>query len=530
MLAARRLSDPFLAALQPPPDESPEAREARLATEREAKRISDAIDEELRKEREERKAKLRGRKEVKVLLLGQSESGKTTTLKQFQIAYTPKAFREERLAWRYVIYLNLVRSVRRILDTLFPAERHDITLNNTSIDSPSDDPPSSDAPQPQTPSEHQSASPESYTNHPPSAAASTPRSSPFSSPPYTDIRTRLEPILFLEEKLIQQLAGGDDDEPTRLGVVPPTSPMSKPGISRSRSASRGTINLTEISVNNRHNWKRTLTRLAQGSKNDAHVENLKQQTNPADPAHILSQCSADIERLWADEAVQAELGRKRIRLEESSGFYLDSVPRITALGYEPSDDDVLKARLKTLGVVEHTFALEKGKERGFDWKIYDVGGARNQRQAWAPYFEDMDAIIFLAPISAFDQVLAEDPRINRLEDTLFLWRSLVSNKLLAKVSIVLFLNKCDLLQKKLEAGVQLSHYLASYGQRPNTYEAVSKYFRSKFLALDQSYSPNPQRDVYLHLTSVTDTRRTASIIDDVREIILRQALRGTKML
>lgn len=55
--------------------------------------------------------------------------------------------------------------------------------------------------------------------------------------------------------------------------------------------------------------------------------------------------------------------------------------------------------------------------------------------AWAPYFDDMDAIIFLAPISCFDQVyfpafqsipdrvltlpfccqvLEEDPGVNRL--------------------------------------------------------------------------------------------------------------------
>jgi guanine nucleotide-binding protein alpha-1 subunit len=34
--------------------------------------------------------------------------------------------------------------------------------------------------------------------------------------------------------------------------------------------------------------------------------------------------------------------------------------------------------------------------------------------AWAPYFDDMDAIIFLAPLSCFDQVLTEDPTVNRL--------------------------------------------------------------------------------------------------------------------
>ena len=30
-----------------------------------------------------------------------------------------------------------------------------------------------------------------------------------------------------------------------------------------------------------------------------------------------------------------------------------------------------------------------------------------KRHAWYPYFDDINAIIFLAPISAFDQVLAE---------------------------------------------------------------------------------------------------------------------------
>jgi hypothetical protein len=50
--------------------------------------------------------------------------------------------------------------------------------------------------------------------------------------------------------------------------------------------------------------------------------------------------------------------------------------------------DVLKARLKTTGVVEHTFLVTSGSNRGVEWRFFDVGGARNQRQAWAPYFED----------------------------------------------------------------------------------------------------------------------------------------------
>jgi guanine nucleotide-binding protein subunit alpha len=88
--------------------------------------------------------------------------------------------------------------------------------------------------------------------------------------------------------------------------------------------------------------------------------------------------------------------------------YLDEIPRITAKKYIPTDGgyfinslhgilksyftaDVLKARLKTMGVVEHTFSISSGSNRGVQWKIYDVGGARNQRQAWAPYFEDSES-------------------------------------------------------------------------------------------------------------------------------------------
>ena len=119
----------------------------------------------------------------------------------------------------------------------------------------------------------------------------------------------------------------------------------------------------------------------------------------------------------------------------------------------------------------------------------------------------MNAIIFLAPISTFDQVLAEvgplppkvarlgsinpkDPHVNRLEDSILLWKSIVSNKLLSDVNIILFLNKCDLLQvcshpeilaattltfcqAKLNAGMRLNQHMVSYGDRPNDYDSVS---------------------------------------------------------
>ena len=150
------------------------------------------------------------------------------------------------------------------------------------------------------------------------------------------------------------------------------------------------------------------------------------------------------------------------------------VDRITHRDYVPSDDDVVRSRLRTLGVQEHRILFETGPAAGTEWCLYDVGGSRTQRAAWFPFFDDCDAIIFLAPISCFDERLVEDRRINRLEDSFMLWKAVVSSKLLAKTSIVLFLNKCDLLEQKLTSGVRVRDYVHSFGDRPNDVEHATR--------------------------------------------------------
>ena len=53
-----------------------------------------------------------------------------------------------------------------------------------------------------------------------------------------------------------------------------------------------------------------------------------------------------------------------------------------------------------------------------------------------PFFEDAHALLFLAPINCFDETLEEDRRVNRLEDSFILWKSVVGSKLLRKCIIV----------------------------------------------------------------------------------------------
>ncbi|KAF9467322.1 guanine nucleotide binding protein, alpha subunit [Collybia nuda] len=476
--------DPLTIAMAPPPNETEAERQERLDAEKEAQKRSDAIDEELNRQRlAEKRVKC-----VRVLLLGQSESGKSTTLKNFQLFHSSKAFRTERASWRAVVQLNVVRSIRTILELMSEVQA------------------ATAPPQPR-----------------PTNAAPAP-SYPKLTPEHLKLKMRLSPLQQVEEALLRRLTpvGSADFEATRLSPVT-NLPYSN----------RLTVTGGEVAVNSSTPWKTAFTRLmASTTRTSFDSAQEIDFDDPKDPGVILNACAEDMIRLWNDSTIKEILNVRNLRLEDLAGFFLDSLSRVTSPRYVPTDDDILRARLKTLGVSEHRFSLKAGNMMSHDWRVFDVGGARSLRQtrtpinllaAWAPYFDNMDAIIFLAPMSGFDQVLDEDPMVNRLEDSILLWKSIVSNPLLKATEIVLFLNKIDIFKAKLADGVQFGKYVVSYGNRPNDFDSASRYLMKKFAGIHKSASPQP-RTFYCHLTAVTDVKSTHTILNNVKDMVLRQNL------
>jgi len=185
----------------------------------------------------------------------------------------------------------------------------------------------------------------------------------------------------------------------------------------------------------------------------------------------------------------------------------------------PSDSDIVRARLRTMGVEEHRFVMNHGPAPSTEWYLYDIGGSRSMRPHWIPYFDDVQAIIFLAPL-AFNQVLEEDPTVNRLADSISLWREICSNRLLASATIILFLNKMDILRANLDAGIKVVKYVPSYGNSPNDVEHVTAYFREKFRSYHKRLSPR-LRPFMCYETNAIDTDATTAMLVGVREGILR---------
>jgi GTPase SAR1 family protein len=390
------MSDPLKPFI--PSNETPEDKRSRILAEKEAKKKSETIDKQIKAEKE----KLNKQKVSKLLLLGSSESGKSTVLKQLKIIHG-KGLEDERSQYRRIVHLNVLTAMKALTNAL------------TSF---------------------------GYSLHPNNS-------------------------IHLEKF-------------NRLNSV------------------KDSLNRNSISV--------------QAAVKDSSLDDNAYQ--------LFMEHAEAIKALWKDPAIKkAYEHASEIGLQDSAKYFLDRVEKFTVKDYLPTDTDILQARVRTIGVTEHHFKID-----GTTYKIYDVGGHRSQRHFWAPYFEDVNAIIFMAAISSFDQTLEEAPNVNRMNDAIQLFRSICNHELFKNTSIILFLNKIDILQNKLTVA-QLKDYFPDY-KGDNKFQSVTRFFQDKFRECNQ----NEEKNVYVHLTHATDTKQMRVIVASVNDIVQRRNLRASGLI
>jgi hypothetical protein len=202
------------------------------------------------------------------------------------------------------------------------------------------------------------------------------------------LRLRLTPLRGVQQDLQRRLGAAAIEEssnPGSGGVLPRPS---------------------EFAIRSRDGWRSALERFrgrpAAGVQESARAADARVR-KAAEVTEVVVGCAEDMKALWEDGAVQEMLRRKKIRMEEEPGLYvitssslppsllprsfffisrrprgfpftdrralmgclnsfLNDIERIAARDYEPSDNDVIRARLRTLGVQEYSFWVEEGAQ------------------------------------------------------------------------------------------------------------------------------------------------------------------------
>ncbi|XP_062290070.1 guanine nucleotide-binding protein G(q) subunit alpha-like [Scomber scombrus] len=219
-----------------------------------------------------------------------------------------------------------------------------------------------------------------------------------------------------------------------------------------------------------------------------------------------------IKSLWSDPGIQECYNRKReYQLSDSAKYYLDQLDRISQTAYLPTQQDILRVRVPTTGIIEYPFDLEK-----VVFRMVDVGGQRSERRKWIHCFENVTSVIFLVALSEYDQVLSESANENRMEESIALFRTIIRSKWFEESSVILFLNKIDLLEEKIMYS-HLVDYFPEYDGPQRDVKAGKEFILNMF----KSLNPNTKKLIYYHFTCATDTDNIRFVFCAVKDHILQ---------
>eukprot|EP01029_Cantina_marsupialis_P026587 TRINITY_DN718_c0_g1_i1.p1 TRINITY_DN718_c0_g1~~TRINITY_DN718_c0_g1_i1.p1 ORF type:complete len:371 (-),score=71.29 TRINITY_DN718_c0_g1_i1:290-1402(-) len=251
----------------------------------------------------------------------------------------------------------------------------------------------------------------------------------------------------------------------------------------------------------------------------------------SDDATIDEKIGGAIKELWADPGIQDAFSkRSKFQLNDSADYYFKHVDRLMMAEYEANFLDILKSRVRTSGIVVENYNID-----GVEFIMYDVGGQRNERKKWIYCFDDVTAVIFVASLSEYDQMLYEDNQQNRMTEAIHLFSEICNSRWFEKTSMILFLNKKDLFEEKIKRvdlnvfDPNYTHGCCSCGNGyPNNEDpcicGVQDLAKQFILQLFLEQNQRKDREIYHHCTCATDTQNVEIVFGACKTIILKNNL------
>ncbi|XP_037912147.1 guanine nucleotide-binding protein subunit alpha homolog isoform X1 [Hermetia illucens] len=225
-----------------------------------------------------------------------------------------------------------------------------------------------------------------------------------------------------------------------------------------------------------------------------------------------------ISKLWQDSGIRRAYERRReFQISDSVSYFFDDLDRIARLDFVPTQKDILHCRKATKGAYEFTIKIQN-----IPFVFIDVGGQRTQRQKWTKCFDcSVTSILFLVSTSEFDQVLAEDRKTNRLEESKNIFDTIVNNRTFQAISIILFLNKIDLLAQKVRnPETDIRWYYPQFTGNPHKLLDVQKFILEMFIKVRK----NTHTAIYYHYTNAVDTQNIKIVFNSVKDTIFHRNL------
>jgi len=231
---------------------------------------------------------------------------------------------------------------------------------------------------------------------------------------------------------------------------------------------------------------------------------------------LTTEIAKDIASLWRDKGVK-EMYQKRAKyqLPDCAEYYLNDIERLALEDYVPNEQDILRSRVATTGVIETRVKIEDETEFIF----VDVGGQRSERKKWVLCFPDVTAILFCVALNGYNLTCMEDNKTNRMIESVNLFDNISNSKWFSRTPIILFLNKSDLFEEKIKQKIPITEAFPDYDGELEFQKCIDFIFQKFFEVIK-----NEDQTIYLHVTCATDTENIHIVWKAVQDIILSKCL------
>eukprot|EP01084_Bolivina_argentea_P171535 297188_1 len=191
------------------------------------------------------------------------------------------------------------------------------------------------------------------------------------------------------------------------------------------------------------------------SKDDNHIDILEDYRVNICLEHAstdqLQQIYKSIEYIWNIKAIQKTYNRRfkgeyALIFSDNSAYYLNNIKRILNKKWIPTQEDCLRARLRTVGVNRCKYTV-----KDVQFKIFDISThmPRSSSLNWLYCYEDLSCVIVVIGLNNYCKLVWEDERENVLTESFEMFEHICNTMYFRKTDIVLFLNKKDLFRESL---------------------------------------------------------------------------------
>lgn len=235
---------------------------------------------------------------------------------------------------------------------------------------------------------------------------------------------------------------------------------------------------------------------------------------------IDAELGGHLKTIWADPVIQETFKNRNVyniqlKAADSISYFFERLDDIMKDDYVPTQQDYLRVRVPTTGIIKTAFEID-----GNSFEMFDVGGQRSERKKWINCFDNVTAVLFVAAISEFDQMLYEEATHNRMKEALELFETTCNLQYFDRTSMILFLNKRDIFINKIESGVRLSDTFSEFTGDNSSVKETSEFIIEMF----NSRNADMEKDIYTHITTATDTNNVFTVFSAVKDIIIKRGL------